>query len=246
MSALAAVAGGVFDHLLVDIGKASAKHLDHYVRLVYRAHAEGHLDELRAGQLHQAAEMRRAVFAARRRCSEHARPSPPKLRPPENDRAKMQRKQRIWTCSGALPHQLRCHFTPGENAVAGIIRAEVRRHGCCSLSYRQIAKAAGLEGTTVVKRFVREAKRLGLIDVRVRPVRGQINETNIITIVSVEWKNWNALADGIGGTKVPAYQNQALKLLSNRRAGVRVERPQGAYEDESAPAMAVHRMRRRI
>ena len=209
--------GGACDQLLTGIFAVQERRIDQMTALAYRGHLEGAIDEAQLELLTDAARCRREVFAARRRVR-GSRPLASILQP--DGRNTHREKRRTWSASGALPPALRARFTPGEHAVAAVIRAEVRRHGRCSLPYSAIARSAGLSGTTVVKRFVREARRAGLIDVQARPVPGQRHLPNIITIISVEWRSWNELAPrkGGGGTAVPSHQNiQENKRLRTGR-----------------------------
>jgi hypothetical protein len=209
--------GGAFDQLLTGLFAVPERRLDQMTALAYRGHLEGAIDEEQLERLTEAAQCRRSVFGARRRV-ERLKPLV-QVRAPRPDRGAAIDKRRTWGASGALPPELRCRFTPGENAVAGVIRAEVRRHGSCSLPYSAIAKCAGLSGTTVVKRFVREARRTRLIDVQERPVPGKRHLPNVITIVSRDWQHWNEISrrEGGGGTAVPPYQrsenNRAERTL---------------------------------
>jgi hypothetical protein len=219
--------GGLFDQCLVGIFNAPERRLDQMVALVYRGQVEGHLDESQVEHLTEAAQCRRGVFAARRRTHYQARARFTDAPPSER-----RRKLRSWSASGALPPHLRSEFTPGENAVAAVIRAEVRRHGYCSLPYSAIAKAAGLLSTTVVKRFVRLARDRGLIVVKERRKPGERNKPNIITIVSRDWQRWNELAErqGGGGTSVSPIQTRDIQRTANKAPIVPAEKPQGAYE----------------
>jgi hypothetical protein len=198
----------LFDQMLVSIFDVPARRVDQVAGLIWRGHAEGHLDDDQAERLSGAVQLRRNVFAARRTVNS-PRAWLQKART-QGERDGGREKRRTWSASGALPPPLRCRFTPGENAVAAVIRAEVRRHGSCTLSYAAIAKSAGLLSTTVVKRFIREARRTGLIDVKHRPVPGGRHKPNVITIISRQWQAWNEVGprEGSGGTAVPSYQNK--------------------------------------
>lgn len=217
--------------ILVGIFDAPERRIDQVVALVYRGYAEGHIDDAEADQLYGAAQLRRGVFAARRM----AKSARVKLAAPRcpADRRESRDKRRTWSTSGALPPRLRARFTAGENAVAAVIRAEVRRHGTCSLSHAAIAKCAGLLSVTVVKRFIREARRAGLIDVKHRPVRGDRHKPNVITIISREWMAWNegGARKGGGGTGVPPYQNTGEN--SSQKAGNGAERQTASTRGEA-------------
>lgn len=207
MRPLSAVA---FDALLVAVGGAPERLLDGLVRQAYSAQIAGLIDEAQCEVLHQAAHSRRAVFGARRRRLQHpvTRAGLPTRR---DDRAARRANRRVWSGSGALPHHLRALFTPGENAVAAVVRAEVRKHGACALTYGAIAKAAGLEGVTVVKRFVRQAKKHNLIDVELRPQPGRKNLPNVITITDADWLTWNALSEQHRGHEGASIQRVPSK-----------------------------------
>ncbi|AWI58655.1 hypothetical protein [Sinorhizobium fredii] len=193
------------DHLMVAIYCAPGRRIDGVIASVYAAQLADHITEEQAVELHAAADhRRRALRLLQRHCAQK-----PLLPRPSPERTLANRRK--WAASGALPPSLRHHFTPGENAVAAVIRAEVRRHGACRLSHAQIARSAGLQSTTVVKRFMRHARMLGLIWVEFRPVKGGRNLTNVVTIVSHEWRQWNDLSGarsggGGGGTAVPPSQ----------------------------------------
>jgi hypothetical protein len=119
--------GGAFDQLLTGLFAVPERRLDQMTALAYRGHLEGAIDEEQLERLTEAAQCRRSVFGARRRV-ERLKPLV-QVRAPRPDRGAAIDKRRTWGASGALPPELRCRFTPGENAVAGVIRAEVRRRG---------------------------------------------------------------------------------------------------------------------
>lgn len=187
------------DYLLVSIYCAPGRRIDGVISSVYAAQLAEDITEEQAVELHAAADHRRRAL----RLLQTHRAQKPRLPRPSPERTLANRRK--WAGSGALPPSLRPHFTHGENAVAAVVRAEVRRHGACRLSHAQIARSAGLRSTTTVKRFMREARRLGLIWVEIRPVLGNRNLTNVVTIVSREWRQWNELSGG-GGTDVPPSQ----------------------------------------
>lgn len=183
------VSSEVYDRLLVGVTSRRERDISSLMPLVYDAQSRGWIDETQAGMLQEAAQLRRNIFAARRRVESNPKPPAPKLLPSDR-RSRALRHRRVWAGSGALPHNLRTSFTHGENAVAAVIRAEVRKYGQCALAWGSIAKAAGLLSTTVVKRFVRIARKLRLIHVEERRVKGARNLPSIITIISAEWLAW--------------------------------------------------------
>jgi DNA-binding transcriptional MocR family regulator len=98
------------------------------------------------------------------------------------------RKRRLGG-SSALPETLRHYFTEGERAVLCIIAFEMTHHGVCDISIDEIADRAGV-GRTTVQNALHEARRLGLIKITERPVRGKKSLTNLVDVASHEWKVW--------------------------------------------------------
>lgn len=150
--------------------------------------------------------------------------------------------RRRWGCGSALPADLRCLFTPGQNAVAAVIRREVERHGSCRLIYSVIAKCAGLASTTIVKQFVRIARQLGIISVQYRSAGYRRNRANVITISGGRWKSWinSPFFSGERGTEVPTYLKEDKRkkrtdneTLHNRNGVQSGSRCMGSGEGES-------------
>jgi hypothetical protein len=88
-----------------------------------------------------------------------------------------------------MPPALAARFTVGELAALRIISDEVRLHGVCGLHIDAIAARAGT-CRTVVKNALREARRLGMVTITERRRRGQRSLTNVIHIISREWRDW--------------------------------------------------------
>lgn len=175
--------GGRCDGLLLAVMDSPEKRLPELWRVICEGRARGHLGDDAYSMLSNAYEARGNAFRVRRQFGvQRIRNAVPALpeRPTRRRHARMRR--RVWSASGGLPPQLRDNFTPGEQAVAAVVRSQIARSGHCALSYASIAKRAGLLGTTVVKRFVRLARKLGLIRVQMRPVKGGKNLPNIITL----------------------------------------------------------------
>jgi hypothetical protein len=89
----------------------------------------------------------------------------------------------------SLPPTLASHFTVRQLRVLCIIDDECRVHGTCSLHLDAIAAGAGVCRSTV-RNALREARRLGLITLQERRRLCQPSLTNIVRIVSSEWKLW--------------------------------------------------------
>ena len=106
--------------------------------------------------------------------------------------ASMERRRR-WAASGRLPPAIAARFTLAEQAVLAVVAAEVAKRGTCALSVSAVAALAGVSPSTV-QRAVREAKLRGLVTVEERRLARFRNDTNVVCIVSHEWKAWLRLA----------------------------------------------------
>src|SRR6516164_1126345 len=108
--------------------------------------------------------------------------------------ASIERRRRL-VASGPLPPPLAARFTWGEIAVMRIVGDECRAHGQCTLHIDAIAARAGVHRTTV-QNALREAQGRGgmpgspIISVQERRRCGQRGLTNIIRVVSREWRDW--------------------------------------------------------
>ena len=110
--------------------------------------------------------------------------------PPRSpDRAKSRERRRKLGGSSALPDTLRHFFTEGQRAVLCIIMMEIKRRGICDWPIDKIAAQAGACRTTA-QTTLHEARRLGLVVITERPMRGQKSLTNLIRIISKEWLVW--------------------------------------------------------
>ncbi len=105
------------------------------------------------------------------------------------DRLASRNRRRTLGGSSALPDTLRASYTEGQRAVLCIIAGEVKRHGMCDLPIDKIAALAGVCRTTV-QTTLHEARLLGHIAVQERPRRGERSLTNVIRIMSAEWRAW--------------------------------------------------------
>lgn len=177
---------------------------------LWRAFAEGHVTEAEAEALSALIELRQVSSGSGQKFSapsgvQLAEPlagslalQVPQKSPrtgvgsrPRTD-ASLERRRR-WAASGRLPPALAARFTLGEQAALALVAAETARTGDCRLCIDHMAAAAGVSRSTV-KAAIREAKKLGLLDVEVRKVAGWRNDTNVVRIVSPEWTSWLRLA----------------------------------------------------
>ncbi|WAC29239.1 hypothetical protein [Ancylobacter sp. SL191] len=99
------------------------------------------------------------------------------------------RRRRELSRSSPMPRHLASRFTEGQCAALAVIGGEVKGRGVCDLPLDKIAALAGVCRTTV-RNAINEARRLGLVRVTSRPRPGQKNLTNLIEILSPEWRAW--------------------------------------------------------
>jgi hypothetical protein len=105
------------------------------------------------------------------------------------DRKKSRERRRTLGGSSALPPNIRHYYTEGERAVLCIVSGEVKRQGVCDWPIDKIAAEAGVSRTTV-QNALSWAQRLGHVMVEQRPVRGRRSLTNVVRVVSLEWRTW--------------------------------------------------------
>src|SRR5215208_171398 len=169
--------------------------------LLWKAYAAGQVTEAEASALSEGIEARKVLPAAQKPAQRRfgSRPRSP---------ASMERRRR-WAASGALPPALASRFTLAEQAVLAVIAAEHRKQGDCRLTNKEVADVAGVSVTTV-KNALRVARALNLVSIEERRLTAFRNASNVVRIVSPEWRSWLRL--GGGGKSVPRsrtpYKNQ--------------------------------------
>jgi hypothetical protein len=190
---------------------------DWAITLLWRAHAEGLLAETDAQALSEAVEARRARIKA-------GRPQPlPSLstarrRPPRSPdrRASIERRRRT-AASGALPPQIASRFTQGEVAALAVIGREVQRAGRCDLYIDAIAATAGT-CRSIVQSATREAARLGIIKVTERRIPGRKSLSNLVEVISPEWRAWLAIGfRKTNATVIPLETRAEIALRSTAK-----------------------------
>ena len=102
--------------------------------------------------------------------------------------------------AGALPHALAARFTEGERAVLAIVAAETKATGACALALEAIAARAGV-CITLARGAIRLAAAGGLALIIERRRPGRPSLTNVVKIVSREWRAW--IWRRGGGCKLP-------------------------------------------
>src|SRR3954470_5188202 len=163
--------------------------------LLWRACAAGQVTEGEASALSEAIELRRALPAAQKPARRLFGSRP-------RSGASMERRRR-WASSGAMPPAIASRFTLAEQAVLGVVAAEVVRHGRCTLVLDHIAALAGVSRATV-KRALREAQRLCLVRIEERRLSAWRNAPNVVTITSPEWSAWLRMRrKGVGFNSEP-------------------------------------------
>src|SRR5215218_2303528 len=175
--------------------------------LLWKAYAAGHVTEAEASTLSEAIELKRAMPAAQK-------PTQRRFGSRPRSSASMERRRR-WAASGALPPAIASRFTLAEQAVLAIVASENRKRGDCRLTNKEIADVAGVSVTTV-KNAMRAARGLNIISIEERRLTAFRNASNVVRIVSPEWRAWLRL--GGGGKSVPRSPTQikqeALKPLN--------------------------------
>jgi hypothetical protein len=185
--------------------------LDEVARLLWRAPAEGKMDDAAAAAVSEAISGRRRAFATGQgfacpSCQTAASGPRRAGRRPRNRRASVERRRRQ-AMSGAMPPALAARFTMGEAAVLAVVARTCQRMQVCILPLDAIAALAGVERTTA-KNAMREARRLGLIEVRERRIPGQKSLTNVVKIIAPDWLAWlRHRPEGIGVKKSTSTGN---------------------------------------
>lgn len=162
---------------------------------LWKAFGAGQINETDATALSELIETRRAIpivsAAPPRRVGSR----------PRTD-ASLERRRR-WAASGRLPPALAARFTVAEVAVLAVVAAEAARHGRCSLAHGHLAAVAGVSVSSV-KRAMKAARDLGLVEIEVRRVSAFRNDTNVVRVVSREWLSWLRLVRSGGGVQIGA------------------------------------------
>lgn len=149
------------------------------------------------------------------------RPKAP-LRRNVDPKANQTRRRRL-ASAGPMPPQLAARFTEGERAALAIVLWEIRDHGSCDLSNRQIVKRSGA-CLSLHKRAIRLGVADGLLHRTERPRQGQTHETTVLTInprtpqgqqlrawLDKQPKRQPPRFEGIGGTDATPLFKPVLK-----------------------------------
>jgi hypothetical protein len=172
--------------------------LDGMGRLLWKGNSEGSIVDGEATYLSSCIERRRPL--GRRTAPGHTMPLgklagrlysrfTPRQRQRSPDRKASRDRRRMLGGSSALPDSHRHHYTEGQRAFLCIVAGEVKRHGICDFPIDKIAALAGVCRTTA-QTTMHEARRLGHLKITERPQRGRKSLTNVMEIISPEWRAW--------------------------------------------------------
>jgi len=182
-------------------------------KALWQAFSAGAVSEADAEQLSELIEARRAVppLAARQgaiTCEEHRFPARKPQRPPVRSVA-IERRRRL-AASGPMPPALAARFTTGELAVLRIVADEFRDRGTCSLCLDAIAARAGVS-RSLAKGAIREARRLGMLEVIERRRTGAKSLPNVVRVIDREWLAWISRGKRIGGKNSTTTETRGFR-----------------------------------
>lgn len=205
------------DAMMAAIADAHPNQFDSIAKALWAAHSVGVVDDADAQRAAEAIQARRTQSPPAIRVGRGVR-TVRRPRPDDAERRKRRERKRRMAAAGPMPPAMAAAFTQGELAVMLVVGGQARDHGVCSLHLDHIAALAGVSRSTA-RRALRVAARLGLVLVRERRRRGLPNLTNVVTVVSPEWRLW--LAKGGGGRNRPSTNTVASKQESGSGFGAR-------------------------
>lgn len=177
---------------------------------LWKSYDAGVIPADEAQRLAEEIEARKAVLPAP--------PAPRRAGSRARTPASVERRRR-WAGGGWMPPDLACRFTLAEVAALSVIAAEIAQRGRCELPIGAVAGRAGC-CETIVKRALREARRLGLLTVIERRVAAFRNLPNVISLASASWSTWvrfraRKLRQGSGGTFAPPPESSSFQSTAN-------------------------------
>lgn len=216
------------DEIRRAVEAAARVRLPDVAALLWRAYGQGQVTEAEAEEISARIEERKALPAAA------APPAAPKVGSRPRTDGSMERRRR-WASSGRVPSQIAAHFTLAEQAALAVISAEVAKRGRCELCHEAVAALAGVSRSTV-RAALRRARALGLLTSEERRLTPWRSLTNVVRILSAEWKAWNgrqrraAGPDGLCVKTPPPAFTEVLGQIAKRVA----EASKGAAEGRRA------------
>ena len=142
-------------------------------------------------------------------------------RPPVRSVA-IERRRRL-AASGPMPPALAARFTTGELAVLRIVADEQRDRGSCRLCLDAIAARAGVS-RSLAKAAIRQARRLGMVEVVERRRVGAKSLPNLVTVIDREWLAWIARGKRIGGRNQPTTEKRVFEREEVQPKGTILDR----------------------
>lgn len=183
----------LFEDMAEMIGRAHGAALDDVTRALWAALSAAQITEAQALHLSEAINARRMGVKIAQAAAGGGLPlvrqSPPRKhqRPPERSVA-IERRRRL-AASGPMPPALAARFSTGELAVMRIVADEFQARQVCVLCLDAIAARAGVS-RTLAKNAIRQARRLGMVEVRERRRTGAKSLPNVVTVIDREWLAW--------------------------------------------------------
>lgn len=197
--------------------------------VIWKSYAEGILSDEQVQKAQEQLEAAKNEIRSRHTLKQQSVPRshPRPVKPRSRDKQRsIERRRRIAT-SGAVPSKLASTFTISELAVLSIVAQEIKRKGSCHLHIDAIAALAGC-GRTTVQNALRMAAKQGLVNVRERRRSGIKSLTNVVTIISDEWRSWLKLRNRVQKSEHHEYQIFNYKNYSIPIRTVRVQPPRAS------------------
>lgn len=194
-------------------GALSPEQLDHIAIQLIQSWGAGAITDHDAEVLHSLIERRRPFGVAARASQKQrsklaARLSRflPRHRARSPNRKASRDRRRMLGGSSALPSSIRHYYTEGQRAALCVVAGEIKRQGFCDLALDAIAARAGVCRTSV-QDALHEARRMFHLKITERPRPGRKNLTNVVEIISPEWRRWLWRNSSAGTDRVQNFEN---------------------------------------
>ena len=194
------------DELKRAIAIAPRVNLPAVASVLWKAVADGHVDDVDAEELSGLIQARQLVPLVKPTTTRRGSR-------PRTD-ASLERRRR-WAASGRMPPAIAARFTAGEQAALAVVAVEACKPGGCRWPLARIAAVAGISISTA-KRAIREAKALGLVSVEIRKIAMWRNDTNVVSIVCRTWQAWLSRAGGVHDWPTTIKQDSRKPFLAPR------------------------------
>jgi hypothetical protein len=184
------------ENLMLTIASAGAGDLDcTIVPGIYKAWDNGTITEDDAMALQEAVDARRAEFRPKPQMAPLKAPAAA-IRKPRRYRTNWDRieRGRVLQKPKHLPPELAKKFTGAETAILGVIVDQVRLHGRCNLTTKQIGDIAG-KSRRMVQITCHKAALRCLIRIDRQRLSPRRSKSNVIEIIQHDWRCWLGLDD---------------------------------------------------